>query len=79
VHRWGAKHIILLGFDMRRVDGQKNWHDDHIEKRHNPFHRHLRSFPAIARDARNLGIEILNATPGSAIREFPFTTVEEWT
>jgi hypothetical protein len=78
-HRWGAKRIILLGFDMRMVSGQKNWHDDHIEKHHNPFHRHLKSFPAIARDARDLGIEILNATPGSAILDFPFTSVEEWT
>jgi len=76
-HRLGAKRVILLGFDMRLVGGQKNWHDDHIEKFHKPFYRHLKSFPAIARDARELGIEILNATPGSAIKQFPFVDLEE--
>jgi len=76
-HRLGAKRVILLGFDMRLIGGQKNWHDDHIEKFHKPFYRHLKSFPAIARDARELGIEILNATPGSAIKQFPFVDLEE--
>jgi hypothetical protein len=76
-HRLGARRIVLLGFDMRMVGGEKNWHNDHIEKKHNPFHRHMRSFPAIARDAAALGLEIINATPGSAIKQFPIVPLED--
>lgn len=72
----GAKKIVLVGFDMRRVNGEKNFHNDHKEQQHNPFRRHLKGFPIIAKDAKRLGLEIINATPGSAIDSFPITTLE---
>lgn len=77
-YKLGAKKIVLLGFDMRMVDGQKNWHDDHVEKKHNPFNRHLKTFPAIAKDARALGLNIYNATPNSAIKQFPIVDLEDF-
>lgn len=77
-HRLGARTIVLLGFDMRRVEGEKNWHQDHKEPRHvNPFRRHLTPFLHILEDAAALGISILNATPGSAIHQFPFINLED--
>jgi len=84
----GAKRIILLGFDMK-LDGEKqHWHDlygkyadrntrNPKKPRHLPFERHLRGFSAIAQDAKRMGIEILNASPDSAIKEFPKFTVKE--
>lgn len=73
-HHNGAKTIVLYGFDMRRVGGEKNFHRDHHEDsaRLHPFARHLRAFPHIARDAKSMGITVLNATPNSAIPHFPF-------
>ena len=65
----GASKIILLGYDMKRNDKVKNFHRDHRERNPeaNPFERFLKVFPKIKKDADKMGIEILNATPDSAI------------
>ncbi len=84
----GAKRIILLGFDMKLNSDQKqHWHGVYRKgggsakpkNRPNslPFDRHLKGFNAIARDAKALGIEILNANPDSAITVFPKYTIKE--
>lgn len=74
----GSKRIILLGFDMNLDKNSKqHWHSQYKSaKRQNtdskklPFHRHIRCFPLIARDAKRQGIEIINVSPESAIRDF---------
>jgi hypothetical protein len=82
----GAKRIILVGFDMK-LDNQskQHWHDLYGRIANNrqkkapvmPFHRHLRGFADIAKDARNMGIEIINACPDSAIVQFPKCSVKD--
>jgi len=76
----GASRIVLLGFDMSLdASGYQHWHGEYRryprdvqhEKSNLPFVRHLQGFPAIAKDAKARGIEILNASPTSAIKEFP--------
>jgi hypothetical protein len=42
-----------------------------------PFSKHLRGFPEIARNAKAMGIEILNASPDSAITVFPKFSLKE--
>jgi hypothetical protein len=76
-YHMGYRKIVLLGFDMQRINGVKNWHTEHKEKDHSPFKRHLICFPQIAKDAEKLGVQIINATPGSAIKNFPVMTLEE--
>lgn len=83
----GAKRIILLGFDMN-IDGQnmQHWHnlygkgpvDDDRRRQRLPFGRHMLGFPTIEEDARRLGVEIINASPDSAIKCFPKMTVKEF-
>ena len=89
----GAKRIILLGFDMSLgKDGKKHWHNLYkseplppIEVKRRmigktpslPFSRHLMGFPIIAKDAKARGIEILNASPNSAIEDFPKYSLKE--
>ena len=83
----GATRVVLIGYDMRVIDpvwqgkdlvsGQKNYHSDHSENLHNPFPRYLLKYPTVAKDAKELGLEILNATPGSAIKQFPFVRLED--
>jgi hypothetical protein len=73
---FGVKRIILLGFDMRLNHGKRShWHGSHGKdgkaRRSLPFPRHLKGFPFIAEDAKTMGVEILNASPDSAITEFP--------
>ena len=77
----GVKKIVLLGFDMNLDENSmSHWHGCHIKvkrKKPPPFQRHLRGFSAIARDADIMGIEIINASPESAIKEFPKRNIKD--
>ena len=76
---FGAKRIILLGFDMKLDKANvSHWHGAHSpgKKAKNPFPRHLKGFKAISEDAKAMGIEIINASPDSAIVEFPRVSLE---
>ena len=77
---FGVKRIFLLGFDMS-LDKNKvsHWHGSHATngKRMPSFSRHLRGFPKIAEDAKAMGIEILNASPGSSIIDFPIINAKD--
>lgn len=57
---------------------EDNWHSAHDKRKLSPYHEgnFLRPFPQIAKDARSQKIEIVNATPGSAIKEFPIVDPE---
>jgi hypothetical protein len=73
----GARRIVLLGYDMRRVDDQANWHQGHPNAKKNPYERFLRCFPEIKKDADELGVEILNATPDSELKVFPIVKLKD--
>jgi hypothetical protein len=78
----GVKRIILLGFDMALDDNRiSHWHGSHTmpgaKVRKPPFQKHLKGFPAIAIEADARGLEIINASPNSAITQFPKMSVKE--
>lgn len=82
----GVKRIVLVGFDMKLSDDQRqHWHSYyksalkvHRKQEHKlPFHRHLLGFPEIKRDAKKMGVEILNASPESAIDCFKKVSVKD--
>ncbi len=67
----GAKRIVLVGYDMRLIDGAKNWKPHKREKtKPNPYVRFREPFKKIMEDAKALGIEIVNASPKSSLREW---------
>jgi hypothetical protein len=77
---FGCKRIVLVGFDMRRVDGKAHFFGNHPaplrdteERGYAGFVRHFE------RAAKKLppDISIVNATPWSALRCFPMATLEE--
>jgi hypothetical protein len=74
----GVKRVVLLGYDMQRVNGQPNWHKDHPAPQKNPYFRFLRKAPNIKADAARLGLEIVNCTPGSALTQWPIMSLEEY-
>jgi len=77
---FGVKRIILLGFDMTLSKNQmSHWFGTHNREKKvvPPFFRHLRGFPIIAKHAKERGVEILNCSSTSAIKDFPIMTVEE--
>jgi len=73
----GAKRIVLLGFDGRAVDGRTHWHDQYREERLEAYARFNRAWLGWAAAAAKLGCQILNATPDSAIGEFPVIGIDE--
>lgn len=75
----GAKRVVLLGYDMRVVDGREHHHSEHKGPR--DLDQYAREFvPAFAgwnAAALKAGVRILNCTPGSAVTEFPFADLDE--
>ncbi len=76
----GVKRIVLLGFDMQKIDGHCNWHEDHPgskNPKHNPYKKFLSRFEMIAKDLKGMNVECINATPGSALDCFPIVDPQE--
>lgn len=74
----GATTIALLGYDMREIDGRSHHHDEY---RNTEIGLYASDFvPAFAgwnASALAAGSMVLNATPGSALREFPFVDLDD--
>jgi len=65
----GVTTIVLLGFDMKPArDGKMHWFGDHPLKT-NPavFSAMLQHFPKTLSPLRQLGVEVINCTPDSAL------------
>ncbi len=69
----GAKRILLFGFDMRMGE-QSHWHGDHPKplrnSTHSSYRRFIERFDGLASILKRRGVEVLNATPGSALKCF---------
>lgn len=77
---FGARRILLLGFDMKLgPKGEKHWHPDHPAPlvQSQTFGEWIRKFDALAADCKTLGVEVINCTPGSALKCFPMSTIEK--
>ena len=77
----GAKKIILLGFDMREIEGRKHWHPNHSHGLNNPhqglFDQWIENFRTTIPDLERAGVEVVNCSPGSALDAFPFSTLRD--
>ena len=74
----GVKRVVLLGFDMRRVEDSANWHDDHPAPKKDPYERFIKPHDVIAKDAEKHGLQIINCTPGSALDHYPIMALEDY-
>ena len=73
---FGATSIVLVGFDMRIVEGQRYFFGKHpTSNRPSDFGIYSGIFEAAAR-ALPKHIRIVNATPGSALRAFPMVSLD---
>ncbi len=75
----GGNTILLVGFDMKPVKGKHNWHDNHTRKMPDDIYQFqfLDPFKTLSIGAKNLGVEIINCTIGSALGIFPIVPMEE--
>jgi len=73
--REGFDQIILLGYDMKTVNGKHHYHNYYRNKpRDDAYERFMLHFEGIAKEAK---VEILNATIDSALPFFPKVKLED--
>lgn len=73
----GAARVVLVGFDMRIVEGRRHFFGDHPAPLRNNDYRKLLGYFRNAAANMPDGIEVINCTPGSAIAHFPFMSLED--
>lgn len=64
---FGAKRIILLGYDMRG----NHCFGHHPDNSRPPFHLCIERFKTLVGPLREAGVEVINCTPKSALDAFP--------
>jgi hypothetical protein len=76
--QFGARKIILAGFDCTGEHwyGRNNWHGGSNPTDHN-FRRWIAAMTIAARQLEARGVEVVNASPGSACKAFPIRGVAE--
>jgi hypothetical protein len=82
--QFGARRIILVGFDMR-IDKGIHWHGPHKGGLTNPNAKNVERWRRVIEEAAPilgaLGVEVINASPVSALGAYPkmsFTEAIEW-
>jgi hypothetical protein len=78
--QWGARKILLVGYDMSDASGahwygRNNWIGANNPNGHN-FKRWIAAFETAAKQCRELGVEVVNCSPWSALACFPKMTIE---
>lgn len=75
----GVRRILLLGFDMKpAADGRLHWFGEHpVATQPHVFSAMLQNFPSMLAPLRAAGVEVVNCTPGSALRCFPQRPLED--
>jgi hypothetical protein len=78
---WGASRIILLGYDCRSIEGKAHWFGQHPAglNQQQGFGTWLSHYTQLADDLDAEGVEVINATPESAIRVFTDKPITEIT
>lgn len=76
---FGASRIVLLGFDMQRTGGKLHCHGPHRGRLPNGkgFPRWIKAMTPLARDLRDMGVEVINCSRATALRCFPCRSIEE--
>lgn len=76
---FGARRILLLGFDMKPSAGREHFFGSHPGqlRRSLPFNVWIQDFRTLAADLKAEGVEVINCTPGSALDCFPKAQIED--
>lgn len=70
---FGARRIVLVGFDMQRTGGRAHWFGDHAHpdlKRGSPFAEWIGRFGDLARDLAAERVDCVNASRETALNCF---------
>lgn len=68
----GAVCVVLLGFDMKLINGRSHSHDFYAQPNDLIYRTEfIPKFRGWRADARKIGVDIVQGLPGSALTEFP--------
>ena len=76
---FGARRIVLLGFDMQPRDGREHFHAPHPWARLQPadkYAKHIAAMVVLASDCAAAGVEVLNASADTALSCFRRVNLE---
>jgi len=82
-YHFGVRRIVLLGYDMGLgPNGETHHHEGHPRMsaehvQHNIEKSMLPKFPSLAEALVKTDVEVINATPGSALTCWPYRPIEE--
>lgn len=77
---FGCRRIVLVGFDMRHVEGRAHFFGNHPKELRTSTDDVYRKFAKIfaqAAKAIPAKFSIVNATPGSALTCFPIVSIDD--
>lgn len=76
---FGVKIIILVGFDMRIVDSQHNYHNDHTRKMKDDIYvrEYIPNFETLKEPLWKNGVTVFNTCLDSGLKCFPFIKLED--
>jgi hypothetical protein len=74
----GASRVVLLGYDMRFVEGREHFHGEYKGPRDVAIYERdfVPGFTGWNDAAKAAGVEVVNATEKSALREFPMLPLD---
>lgn len=77
-YQFGAKRIVLLGYDMQRTRGLSHWHGDYARLRNaGSFGMWITRMERTVRELAALGVEVVNATRETALTRIPCVSLED--
>lgn len=70
---FGAREILLVGYDMQRTYGMSHWHGDHPSglSQQLPVDTWVTKFETLAKDANERGVRVVNCSIETALTCFP--------
>jgi hypothetical protein len=75
----GAKTILLLGYDMKYQGQRSHAHNGHPQKMHETAYKgYAKKFSTLENPIKQLGIRVVNCTPGSGIGCFERGEIESF-
>lgn len=78
---FGARRVLLLGFDMQPTNGRLHWHPDHPTGLNNPdetrFALWNANFGTVRPDLEKAGVEVVNCSRETALTCFPRASIRD--
>ena len=74
---FGAKKIILIGYDHGFPGNKAHWFGDHPDKVRSWYERWIPCWETLPDQLKKIGVQIINCTPDSALTVFEYKPLNE--